>query len=411
MIKSQKKISLVLLLVTCFIDYLGLGLVFPLFTFLLFDVNAGMLPPEAGDAVRGLWLGILLALAPAVLFFVSPFLGTLSDVKGRKMILLTSLAIGIVSYGFGVMAVFSQSLVLLVVSRVLYGVSAGSITVLQASIVDISSDEQKQKHFGLYTMALGAGMSFGPLLGGLLGKPHLFSWGSYVTPFIAAAAISLINWMVLVWKFKETHVAKPSHKVVWSVGLIHLKKAFQMKKLRVMFLVMFLFFFGWNFFTEFISVFLIKRFDYSHLGVGIFYAYTGILFALCAGILIRPIIKRFRPRPVLAFALVLGGLYFYFFLPIQRDVVMWIYLLPLIYAVALIYPTATTVISNEGAKEAQGEVLGIYNSIQSVALIMSPFGAGSLVAQYPSLCIWVAATAMLVSGLVLVVSNKLQGSQ
>lgn len=414
--RKQKNVSLVLLLCTCFIIYLGLGLVFPLFTFLLFDVQSGMLPVEAGEGVRGLWLGILLALAPAVLFFASPLMGTLSDIKGRKVILKIALGVGIVSYVLGVIAVIERQLFLLILSRVLYGISAGSSTVLQASIVDISSGKDKQKNFGLYSMALGAGMSFGPLLGGFLAKPDMCSWCSYSTPFVVAAVISLINWLVIIGKFKESHPPNPSHRVAWAVGFLHLKKAFQMEKLRMMFLVMFLFFFGWNFFTEFISVFLMKRFEYSQLGVGAFYAYTGVLFALCAGFLIRPIIKRFPPRRVLEMAMILGGLYFFLFLPIERNGVMWVYLLPLIFCIALIYPTATTVISNAASEKAQGEVLGIYSSIQSVAFIVSPFGAGGLVAKYPFLCIVVAGATMILSGLLLAISrgryffNKSPGS-
>lgn len=407
--KRSKKLSLFLILSVGFIDYLGLGLVFPLFTFLLFDTNSGILPPQTSDSMRGLWLGLLLSLAPMVLFFSSPLLGTLSDLKGRKKVLSMSLAMGFFAYLVGVIAVLNSSLILLIASRILYGISAGSTTVVQAGIVDLSTGNEKQKNFGLYSMALGAGFSLGPFIGGVLAKPTLAGWFNYATPFAFAALLSLINWMFILWKLKETHVTRSSKKIDWTVGVLHLKKAFQLKEVRLIFCVMFLFFFGWNFFSEFISVFLMKRFGYTQLGIGSFYAYNGLLYALCAGFLIRPIIKRFPPKRVLEIAFLLGGIYFFFFLPIEQNWIMWIYLLPLIYFISMVYPTATTVISNDTSKDAQGEILGIYGSIQSLALIVSPFCAGSLVAQYPFISIIVAGSTMFLSGVALAIFRIFRG--
>jgi len=408
--KTLNTTARVLLLFVGFINYLGFGLVFPLFTFLLFDTNVEILPKGATDAVRGLWLGGLLAIAPALLFFSSPILGTFSDIKGRKKILSVSLLIGIVSYLIAVIAIMKSSLTCLILSRVLYGISSGSMTVVQAGLVDLSSKEDKQKNFGLYNMALGAGFSLGPFIGSVLTKPSFTGSVNYLTPFIVAAILMFINWLFILWKLKETHVLDPLKKHNWKMGILHLKKAVHMKQLRMLFLVVFIFFVGWNFFTEFVPLFLIKRFEYAEMGVGSFYAYTGILFALCAGILIRPVIARFTPKRVLETALIGGGLYFFLFLFIKQSWVMWLYLPPLIYFIAMVYPTATTVISNETSSDAQGEVLGIYGSIQSLALIVSPFFAGTLVAQYPFMPIVVSGGAMLLAGILLLLFRLAKSS-
>lgn len=399
--KRQKNLSLILVLSAAFIDYLGVGLVFPIFGLLFFDPHSTLLPLGTSAESRGLWMGLLVATAPAIMFFSQPFLGTLSDSKGRRRILILSLGIGIFSYILAIIGVLKSQIILLLLSRILYGFSAGSMTVVQAAIVDLSKPEEKTKNFGLYNMALGAGFSFGPFLGGMLIRPTLEGWLNYSTPFTLALILTIANWFLIWWKFKETHFKHSKAKVDWAVGISHVKKAFQMKELRVLFGVMFLFFFGWDFFVEFISVFLLRRYDFTPTQIGVFYAYNSILYALYAGILIRPIIKRFKPKHILEAALIFGGAYFFVFLAVKTGFVMWIFQIPLIYAIALVYPTATTVISNDVSREAQGEILGIYNSIQSVALIVSPFFAGSIIGNYPHISIIVAGSCMLLGGVIL----------
>jgi MFS transporter, DHA1 family, tetracycline resistance protein len=399
----HKKFSLFMFLSVGFIDYLGLGLVFPMFTFLLFDPTIGVLPADSSDALRGLWLGILFAIAPGILFFCSPLLGAWSDRKGRKSVLSACLGIGFFSYIVGMIAVLEGSLFLLIVSRVLYGVLAGSVTVVQAGLVDLSVGEEKQKYFAFYNMVLGAGYCLGPFIGGVLSKPTLHGWFNYATPFAFAALLTLLNWWLVAWRLPET---RRSGSKSTANGAFHLKRIFELREVRLILLVMFLFFFGWSFFSEFVSVFLMKRFGYTQAGIGSFYAYIGVLYALCAGVLIHPILRRFSPRRILELSMLLGGLYFFLFVPIQQNWVLWIYLLPLVYVISMIYPTATTVISNATSKATQGEVLGIYNSVQSIALMVSPFAAGSLIAQYPVLAIIMAAAAMFLSGVILISTRK-----
>jgi len=144
-----------ILLFAAFLDYAGIGLVFPLFAGLLFDPQFTILGAEATLFVRGLWMGILIALTPLIQFFASPLLGSLSDQKGRRLMMIIGLSFGVVAYGLGVLGVKMGSLLLLLIYRALFGVTSATMTVVQAAIVDISTPETKPKNFGLYNMAQG----------------------------------------------------------------------------------------------------------------------------------------------------------------------------------------------------------------------------------------------------------------
>lgn len=87
------KASLYIALFVVFIDNMGVGLIYPLFSSMLFDLKLPLLPPGTTHEMRGFWLGLLLALMPLAQFFSAPIWGAISDNLGRKRPLQLSLSI------------------------------------------------------------------------------------------------------------------------------------------------------------------------------------------------------------------------------------------------------------------------------------------------------------------------------
>jgi DHA1 family tetracycline resistance protein-like MFS transporter len=184
-------------------------------------------------------------------------------------------------------------------------------------------------------------------------------------------------------------------KVNWAAGFEHLKKAFTTPKLRGIFTVMFIFSLGWGFFTEFCSVFLIQHLGFKLGEIANFFAWVGLWIAICQGILIRPFLSRFSPQTLLPCALFGIALVLPLMLLIREAWMLFALLPVLALFESMIFPTASTLVSNMSSKEAQGEVLGIHNSIQWAAIGFAPLFSGSAVAVYPHLPITVALVAML----------------
>jgi len=382
---------LIPLLFTVFIDSLGFGLVFPIFSPMLINNEAALFSPEVTLAMRGLIFGFLISSFCFGQFFGGPFLGALSDRMGRKKVLLGSMWLAVVGYGLAGFGVILQSLWILFFARILGGIAAGSYAVAQSVIVDLSTPEEKTKNFGLIGMAWGTGFVIGPYLGG-----RLVAFG-YTIPFLAAAVFCFINVLLLLLLFKESLKKQTPSKINWFSEVYQIRRAFSLPDLRGLFLVMFIFCLGWGFFTEFSAVFLMRQLGFNVGQIANFYAWVGLWIALCQGLLIRPLLKWFSPQNLLPCALLGLGLV----LPVMlfvRGIIGIFWLLPCVaFSQALIFPTAATLVSNISNKETQGEILGIYNSIQWAAIAISPLFSGSLVALYPHLPITFGSLCMLMA--------------
>jgi DHA1 family tetracycline resistance protein-like MFS transporter len=130
--------------------------------------------------------GLIFSAYPFAQVFAAPVLGRLSDRHGRKPVLMLSIA-GTV--GALLLLGFSNSLLMLLASRLLDGITGGNISVAQAYMTDVTSEADRGKAFGLIGAAFGIGFILGPALSGVLSGS-----GMHVPPFVAAgfAAVNIL---------------------------------------------------------------------------------------------------------------------------------------------------------------------------------------------------------------------------
>jgi MFS transporter, DHA1 family, tetracycline resistance protein len=397
----SRNLSLGILLLSGFIDYAGVAIVYPLLAYLLFDPHFHFLPVETSNAARGLWLGILIALHPLLQFFFSPILGSLSDLKGRKKLLVLSFWVSLLGYAIAVLGMYYQNLVLISIYRILTGIGGGNCSIVSAIAVDISTQDTKAKHFGLLNMSFGAGFTLGPFLGGTMAE----SFG-LCAPFIVAFALVLLNIFLVMWKLDETRPVHLKGRVSLFTAIYQIKQAARMPELRFVFLGLLVFSLGWSFFTEFIPLYLIDRFAFNPAQIGIYYGYTGFFYSLSAGVFIYPIIRRLGTQRSLVLSMLFSGLYLLVFLKIESISLMWLYLPLTQFFLAFAYPATAAMISNRVSEDQQGEVMGIYQSLIALALTVTPFCSGSLVGRYPSLTIIVSGILMALAAVTILLQRK-----
>ncbi|MBS0605104.1 MAG: MFS transporter [Verrucomicrobia bacterium] len=398
---APKKLILFILLLVAFIDWMGIGLVYPMFSSMMFHHDINLIPPESSDALRGFWLGILLALMPLSQFFSSPIIGALSDQKGRKPLLKYCLIFGVVGYAIAMLAVWMESLALMLFSRVVLGISAGSAAVVGASLADLSLAEEKAKNFGLLNMAAGIGFTVGPFFGGKLSAEGFLGIGGYDMPFLFAGLITLLNLLLLLYFFKETHQHRRQVSLSISQGISNLKKAFRLPGIRILFITVFIFCFGWSFYWEFIPVTWINEYGMSASDVGDLFAYAAAFYALSCGLLIGPVVKRVRPPAVLFYSLVLAGFYILILLSHPGKNFLWGFLPLQQFLIALLFPTAAAMVSNYVKEDAQGEMMGILQSVEAGAVALSPLLSGVFVGLNYDMPIIVGACAFLAAAAIL----------
>jgi DHA1 family tetracycline resistance protein-like MFS transporter len=374
------------LLLTAFIDSLGFGIVLPLLPTLVIQPDSALLP-DALLSVKGLFFGLIITTFCLGQFFGGPMLGAISDRYGRKKVLCASIAIGAVSYLLGCVSILIGSITLFLIARIFQGIASANFSIAQAMVVDLSSEEQKRNNFGLVGMAWGVGFILGPCLGGFFSEQHTLA-------FFFSSMICLLN-LGLIWLFVEESLLVRK-KSPWSPlsSIRDMKRAFTHPNLKGVFLTTFIFSLGWGFFTEFSPITLMDRFSFGPRQIGNFYAYAGIWIAVCQGLLIRPLVKKFAPAQLLRISLLFMGINLLLFMGSREAWILFIAVPLISLPEAMIYPNTAALISSLSNKDEQGEMLGIHNSVQWSSIGILPLFSGALVANYPLMPI-IFSSAML----------------
>lgn len=365
---------------TVFIDLLGFGIVIPIIGPLFIDQKFGVLPVSVTFSQRTILIGFLSATFALAQFFSAPILGGLSDKYGRKKLLMICVAGTGLGYLLFALGIYLKDIPLMFLGRIIDGITGGNISIAMSAIADISTEKSKPKNFGIIGMAFSLGFILGPFLGGKLSDPKIVSWFTFTTPFFFSTALSILN-LILIWfNFPETMKDSLSQNVSLLTGIKNLKKAFTSPNLSTLFLVVFLLTFSFTLFTQFLQVFFIKKFSWNQGNVGDYFAFIGFWIAITQGFLTRNLAKYLKPGQVLSFSLLgLSLVISSVFLPTKSWMLFLIGPFIAIFN-GLSTPNLTTIISNLAGPRAQGEMLGINQSVQAIAqffpLIMGGVLAG-----------------------------------
>jgi DHA1 family tetracycline resistance protein-like MFS transporter len=364
----MKRSPLLVIFITVFIDLVGFGIVIPVLPFYAEGTRFGATPSQ---------VGLLFASYSVMQLVFSPVLGRLSDKYGRRPVLLVSLlgtALGFLILGF------ATTLWMLFVGRILDGISGGNISTAQAYIADVTTKENRAKGMGLIGAAFGLGFVFGPAIGGIMSR-----WGINV-PFLFAGGLALANAVLLYFALPET--VTPDHPARISAasgrGWNQLLGALRQPVLASVLTIYFLGIVAFSIMTATFSLFMMFRLGYDAYHTGWIFAFVGVISAFIQGGLIGRLVKKFG-EPLL---IIIGALLFTASLvvvPLVKPSTGLITFL-LIGAVtsigqALSAPTLTSLASKSASAADQGSVLGVMQSVASLARAVGPSLAAVLISS------------------------------
>ena len=362
------------------VDVLGLTIILPLLPF--YAEKFGASPSVVGLLVSTYALCQLIA---------GPMLGRMSDHMGRRPLLLVS-QMGTLA-GFLILA-YANALWIIFLSRVIDGLTAGNLSLAQAYISDVTKPEDRAKSFGLIGIAFGMGFLIGPGVSGYL------SQFSYQYPIFAAAGLSATSILATYFLLPSTtpqaaDAATPRKFTVLDWG--NYARYFRQAELAPLLWQFFAFTMAFSIFMSGFPLFAERRFawhghPFGPKEVGYIYAYLGLLGVILQGGLIGPLVKAFGEL-----TLVRAG---FFFGMVGLAVLGFTYTIPLLLVVSaaassgtgLVRAVLTSLITQKAGRSEQGVVLGLTQSLNSIAQIIAP-AIGGLLIDHSLLAGWALLAA------------------
>lgn len=352
------RLAIVFILMTVMIDAMGIGLIIPVMPDLIGEVTGDGLSRAA------IWSGMLATSFAVMQFVFGPALGVLSDRIGRRPVLVFALGFMAVDY---VLMALAHSVWLLLLGRLIGGITAATIATASASMADLSAPEKKSSNFALIGAAAGLGFVLGPMLGGLLAELGTRA------PFVAAAILAFAN-MMLGWAVMPETIG---HRKSRHFSLKRLNPFFALRNvwgvpgLSRYIVILFLYQVAFYAYPAIWAFYAKANFDWREAMIGFSLGFYGLSIVLVQSVVIRRLLKRVGENQTLCVGLAVNLVSFVLLAQIESGM-MALALVPFIALGAIVTPAMQGIASHMTCDRRQGEMMGVLTSVTAMAAIVSP---------------------------------------
>ncbi len=398
---AARPLSLGVIFLTLYIDLVGFSIAFPLGPDLLayylgIEGKTGALgwmvaQVESLAAALGiasyapvLFGGVVASVFSVLQFVFAPFWGELSDRRGRRGVLLFTVAGTAASY---LLWALSGSFWLFLLARVVGGAFSGNLSVATAAVADVTTRAERSRAMGLVGAAFGLGLVTGPMLGALSVRwnlaeqfPALRAIGvnPFSVPALLALALSCLNLVWISARFRETR--SPGARAAATeprlrnplAAILGLDRA----ELRRVNLVAFVFSVAFVAMEATLTFLAAQRFGFNARDNGYLLGFLGLCAIVTQGVIVRRLLRVVSELRVLAAGLVASAVGF---LLVGFSAAPWqLYagVGVLVFGSSLVNPSTTGLISLYAGADEQGRVLGIFRSLGALSRAITPVLAG-----------------------------------
>jgi multidrug resistance protein len=349
------------LIITAFVDMIGILMVVPLMPFYARHLGAS-----------GLIVAVLVSAFTAAQLLSAPFWGRVSDRYGRRPALLFGLGAAAIGY---VVFAYADSIWLLLLSRVIQGAGGGTTGVVQAYVADTVEPGERAKALGWLSAATNLGVALGPPIGSVallhFGRPG---------PGLIASGLCVIN-MLFAWRFLNesrdmveakqstrkpgaslsaithviTHSNEAAPRLIWiyAIGI----GAFQGV-------------------TAMIALFLNDKFNVDANHIWIVYTYLGTISVVTRAGILGWAVDKYGEAKLARIGLVMLalGLALFPLMPNYGLLAVAIALMPL--GTAFTFPCVTSLLSRVIQSHERGLYMGVQQTFGGIARVLVPLWAG-----------------------------------
>ena len=353
--------KLTVLMITAFVDMLGLAMIIPLLPFYATKMGAS-----------ATIVGVLIAAFSIAQLASAPAWGRFSDRYGRRPALLVGLLVSAVAYVF---FAYASTLWLLLLSRIIQGFGGGTIGVVQAYVADASDPNDRAKSLGWLSAATSLGAVVGPAIGSVL-----IRWGHHAPGIASAVFCVLVSVFAAIYlrESKDDTPVTSEHDIVpqtgsgaiWSV-ITRPKEPAQ--RLIWIYAVGIGAFYGT---APTLPLILANRLPITEANVGFFVMYLGGMGVIVrAGILGRMIEWLGEARLTrLGLVLLAMGLALVAAVHSYLTLIVALTLMPL--GTAFVFPCVTAMLSRVVPKRHRGLYMGVQHTFGGISRVVFPLAAG-----------------------------------
>lgn len=370
--KVRKRVLFPIFL-TYFLDNFGLAVIYPIFTPLFLQQGHLIIPQETSYFLRTLLLGILIGAFPLAQFFGAPLIGQFSDRSGRKKAFLFTIACTAFGYTMTAISIFYNSLPMLFASRFFTGLFAGNLTLCLASIADMSPDEKtRSKNFGQIGAVGGLSFIIAIAAGGIFSDSKFSTLFNPSLPFWITATLAYVNLLVLYFLFQETHPVKGRPSLNPFRGIHHIADAIRNRQVRRLYCINFLFMLAWVASMQFFPTYLIRHFYFTTTSITFCLIGVGFAWSLTNLWINRSLASHLFPGKTLMYSLLALGILLSAVVLFHSPSSFLLLFFPAVCCASLCWTNGLATISLKAPIEMQGSILGINQSMISVAAMISP---------------------------------------
>ncbi len=356
--KTTNRRNLFILVFALLVVMLGVGMVVPVFPFIIDKLGA------SGSA-----LGILVATAALTEFLFGPIWGSVSDRVGRKPILMIGLfGFALSMFLFGVV----EQIWLLILFRGLSGIlSSATITTTMAYIGDSTSKKQRGGGMGILGAVGGAGAVIGPGIGGLL------AGGSLSTPFFASTLMTLLSLLLVALLLPESLPVQARTAQGQKIKLIRFNELWRALTgpIGLLLLLAFLATFGTSHFESVFGLYMLKKLNYGPEQVGGILTLVGAIALIGRGLLTGFVTSHWGEPAVIKTSLIVGAVGFILLLLANTYAAVLLTTGIFTCSITFLRPSIHSLTSKR-TTAGQGTSMGLSNSFVSLGRVVGPIVAG-----------------------------------
>jgi multidrug resistance protein len=380
--------KLVVLMFTAFVDMIGSSMILPLVPYYATRMGA-----------TGLAVGVILASFSIGQLVSAPSWGRFSDRYGRRPAIILGLVVSVAAY---LVFAYAGSLTLLLVSRFVQGIGAGTVGVLQAYVTDAMKEDDRAKSLGWLSAATSLGVVIGPAFGSML----TVAWGQHA-PGLAAALLCLgiigFAWRYLREASGEAHTPRAARPHAGRAALLRVISHSNEPAPRLIWIyaVGIGAFYGTG---QLMPLILADRFGVTEKTVGWFFMYFGLMGVIIRTLLLGPVVRWLKEPRVARIGLVFlaAGLCLTSLSHSYVSLFTAFTFMPL--GTAFLFPCVTSLLSRVVSTNERGLQMGVQQTYGGLSRVAFPIFAGLLVDHYGSGLPFMVAGLMVLAALLMTAS-------